>query len=329
MIETISKKRQKNIGVNENFMRKKLLLALVGVMILALVAACSSNDEDAETDSNEEETEAVATNYGEEVDYTIIGIEPGAGISVTTEKVLEEYDNLQGWDVSLSSTGAMMSELEEAYSNEEPIIITGWNPHWMFAKYPDMQYLDDPKNIYGDAEDIHSLARVGLKEESPDAYKMIEQFNWEVEDMEEIMYEAEETGNEIEDIATQWVEDNQDKVEEWTEGVNDGNGEEIEIVSTPWDSERASSGVLKEAMEQHGFNVTVTPVDVAVVFETLANSDADATVAAWLPITHGSFMEQHEENLVDLGSNLHGAKIGLVVPEYMDNIKSIEDLEAK
>jgi len=306
-------------------MRKKLLLALVGMMILALVTACGGNDD---TDT-EEETETVDTNYGEEVDYTIIGIEPGAGISVTTEKALEEYDNLQGWDVSLSSTGAMMSELEEAYSNEEPIIITGWNPHWMFAKYPDMQYLDDPKNIYGDAEDIHSLARVGLEDENPEAYKMIEQFNWEVEDMEEIMYEAEETGDEIEDIAKQWVEDNQDKVDEWKEGVNEGNGEEIELVSTPWDSERASSGVLKVAMEQHGFNVTVTSVDVAVVFEALANSDADATVAAWLPITHGSFIEQHEENLVDLGSNLHGAKIGLVVPEYMDDIKSIEDLEAK
>src|SRR5690625_4085821 len=306
-------------------MRKKLLLALVGMMILALVTACGGNDD---TDT-EEETETVDTNYGEEVDYTIIGIEPGAGISVTTEKALEEYDNLQGWDVSLSSTGAMMSELEEAYSNEEPIIITGWNPHWMFAKYPDMQYLDDPKNIYGDAEDIHSLARVGLEDENPEAYKMIEQFNWEVEDMEEIMYEAEETGDEIEDIAKQWVEDNQDKVDERKEGVNAGNGEEIELVSTPWDSERASSGVLKVAMEQHGFNVTVTSVDVAVVFEALANSDADATVAAWLPITHGSFIEQHEENLVDLGSNLHGAKIGLVVPEYMDDIKSIEDLEAK
>src|SRR5699024_6883076 len=132
--------------------------------------ACGGNDDDTETDTDtdEEETETVDTNYGEEVDYTIIGIEPGAGISVTTEKALEEYESLQGWDVSLSSTGAMMSELEEAYSNEEPIIITGWNPHWMFAKYPDMQYLDDPKNIYGDAEDIHSLARVGLKEESPD-----------------------------------------------------------------------------------------------------------------------------------------------------------------
>src|SRR5690606_40676965 len=68
--------------------------------------------------------------------------------------------------------------------NEEPIIITGWNPHWMFAKYPDMKYLDDPKGIYGGEEGINSLARLGLEEAKPEAYKLIDQFEWDVEDME-------------------------------------------------------------------------------------------------------------------------------------------------
>ncbi|HLS35969.1 MAG TPA: glycine betaine ABC transporter substrate-binding protein, partial [Bacillota bacterium] len=281
-----------------------------------------TNDNANENENNDD------VNYSEAVDYTITGIEPGAGISVTTERALEEYDELQGWEVELSSTGAMMSELDTKIENEEPIIVTGWNPHWMFAKYPDLKYLDDPDEIYGGTESIHSLTRLGFAEDHPEANKLIEQFEWDVEDMEEIMYEAEETGEEVEDIAAQWVEDNQDKVETWVEGVEEGNGEEIEIVSTPWDSERASAGVLKTAMEDHGFDVTVTPVDVAVVFETLANGQADATVAAWLPITHIEFYEQYKDDLVDLGENLHGAKIGLTVPAYMD-IDSIEDLEPK
>src|SRR5699024_3078901 len=249
-----------------------------------------------------------------------------AGISVATEKAIEEYDSLQGWDVELSSTAAMMSELDQAMNKEEPIIITGWNPHWMFAKYPDMKYLDDPKEIYGGEENINSIAKIGLEEDKPEAYKMIDQFEWDVEDMEEIMYEAEDTGEEVEDVAKRWVEENEDKVATWTEGVEEVDGVEVELVSTPWDSERASSGVLKEAMEQHGFNVTVTPVDVAVVFESVANGDADATIAAWLPLTHKEFYEKHQEDLIDLGPNLTGTIIGLTVPEYMD-IDSIEDLE--
>jgi len=94
------------------------------------------------------------------------------------------------------------------------------------------------------------------------------------------MNETNETGEEVEDIAKQWVEDNEDKVNEWMEGVDDVDGEKFELVSTPWDSERASSGVIKEVMEQKGFDVKVTPVDIAIVFESLANGDADASVAA-------------------------------------------------
>ena len=299
----------------------KKSLFIFAVMMLALLVACGDGDSEDEGESNE-------SNIGEDVDHTIIGIEPGAGISVATENALEEYDELSDWDVELSSTAAMMSELENAINQEEPIVITGWNPHWMFAKYPDMHYLDDPKGVYGETETINSLAREGLEEDKPEAYKFIEQFNWDVEDMEEIMKEANETGEEVEDIAKQWVEDNEDKVNEWIEGVDDVDGEKFELVSTPWDSERASSGVIQEVMEQKGFDVKVTPVDVAVVFESLANGDVDATVAAWLPDTHKEFYEQYKDDFTDLGPNLEGAKIGIVVPDYMD-IDSIEDLESK
>ena len=319
----------KKLGNNRFFSTNVLLVAIfAGVLLLA---ACSDGGtEDSDSDSTEDQSneEASAVNYSEEVDYTITGIEPGAGISVATEAAIEEYDSLQGWTVELSSTAAMMSELDKAMGDEEPIIITGWNPHWMFAKYPDMKYLDDPKEIYGAEEGINSLARLGLEEDKPEAYKLIDQFEWEVEDMEQIMYEAQETGEEIEDVAKRWVEENEDKVAEWTDGVDDVDGVEVELVSTPWDSERASAGVLKEAMKQKGFDVTVTPVDVAIVFESVANGDADASVAAWLPITHAEFYEKHKDDLIDLGPNLIGAKIGIVVPEYMD-LDSIEDLEAK
>lgn len=317
--------------MNNYKIRWKFGALTLALLLTIFIAGCgNAGDEEEETTSEEpEETDTENTeeiNYSEAVDYTIIGIEPGAGISVTTEKAIEEYDSLSGWNVELSSTAAMATELDKAMENEEPIIITGWNPHWTFAKYPDMKYLEDPKEIYGGVEQIVTLARHGLEEEKPNAFKMIDQFNWDVEDMESIMYESQETGEEIEEIAKRWVEENPDKVEEWTEGVEDANGEAIELASIPWDSERASAGVLKEAMEQKGFEVTVTPVDVAVVFESVANGDADATIAAWLPITHKDFYEANEDNFVDLGANLEGAKIGLVVPEYMD-IESIEDLE--
>ncbi|GGA73500.1 glycine betaine ABC transporter substrate-binding protein [Ornithinibacillus halotolerans] len=298
-------------------MRKFLIgFGLIGALVLS---ACGDDSSETTNDNK---------SYSEAVDYTITGIEPGAGISVTTEKAIEEYDSLSGWTVELSSTAAMASELDKAIENEEPIIITGWNPHWTFAKHPDMKYLEDPKGIYGGEEEIRTIVRKGLEEEKPEAYKVLEQFSWDVEDMEGIMYESKETGDDIDVVAQRWVEDNQDKVDTWLDGVNEVDGVKVELVSTPWDSERASANVVKFAMEQKGFDVTVTPVDVAVVFESIANGDGDASLAPWMPITHKEFYEGYQDEFIDLGANLIGAKIGLVVPAYMD-IDSIEDLEPK
>lgn len=306
-----------------NFTHMKRFSMFASLLFVLLLTACGNNDSGAKEDgADSEET------LSEQMNYTITGIEPGAGITVTTEAAMEQYDSLQGWDLELSSTAAMMSELDRAIKNEEPIVITGWNPHWMFAKFPDLKYLEDPLNAYGGEENINSLARAGLKEDKPNAYQFIEQFAWEVEDMEAIMYESAETGEEIETIAEKWIADNADRVAAWSEGVAEGSGETVEIVSTPWDSERSSSAVLKIAMEQKGFKVNVTDVDVAVMFESVANGDADATAAAWLPMTHKDFYSKYEDKLEDLGPNLTGAKIGLVVPEYVD-LTSIEELEAK
>lgn len=298
-------------------------LISVGLISASLfIAGCNSGNKE------EEITESNDINYSEAVDYTITGIEPGAGISVTTETAIEEYDSLEGWEVELSSTGAMMTELDQALQNEEPIIITGWNPHWMFAKHPNMKYLKDPKGIYGEDDYISTLTTIDLKDNKPNAYKALKQFEWDLEDMESIMHEASENDLDIKDVAIQWVADNKDITSKWIEGIDDADGETLDLVSTSWDSGVSSSTVFKDVLESVGFEVNITTVDVAVVFESLANGDADASIATWLPATHGEFYKKHEDKIDNLGSNLDGAVIGLVVPTYMD-IDSIEDLEAK
>ena len=53
-------------------------------------------------------------------------------------------DNLSDWQVETSSSGAMVVALDKAIKNKEDIVITGWSPHWMFAKY-DLKYLKDDR----------------------------------------------------------------------------------------------------------------------------------------------------------------------------------------
>lgn len=154
---------------------------------------------------------------GAAVDYKVIGIEPGAGIMMSTEKALEDYGLKDKWNLVESSSAAMATELQKAYDKQEPIIITGWTPHWMFAKM-DLKYLDDPKNVYGDEEQIHTIARKGLKDDEPKAYQFLDQFQWTPEDMAEVMVDIQE-GTSPDDAAVKWIEANDAKVQEWLAGV--------------------------------------------------------------------------------------------------------------
>lgn len=156
--------------------------------------------------------EDLKAEVGESVNYTITGIEPGAGIMSATSKVIEEY-GLKDWKLLESSSAAMAKVLQDAYAKKEPVIVTGWTPHWMFAEM-DLKYLEDPKNVYGGAEQIHTLVRLGLKEDQPAAHKFLDQFEWTAADMEAVMVDIFGGMSEV-DAAKKWVAANEDKVNEW------------------------------------------------------------------------------------------------------------------
>lgn len=153
----------------------------------------------------------------DEADMKITGIEPGSGVVTSAEQALEDYENLADWEVVTSSSGAMATALGEAFDNEEEIIVTGWSPHWKFAKY-DLKYLEDPNGSFGGAETIETMVREGLKDDMPEAYQVLDNFYWSPEDIESVMLDISE-GMDEEEAAAKWIEENPDKVAEWTEGI--------------------------------------------------------------------------------------------------------------
>ncbi|GGE24258.1 glycine/betaine ABC transporter permease [Marinithermofilum abyssi] len=146
-------------------------------------------------------------------DHKIIGIESGASMMKQTEKLIKDYD----LDMELveSSSAAMAASLTKAYKSRKPIVVTGWKPHWKFAKMK-LKFLKDPKKEFGQEEEIHTIVRKGLKEENPKAFKIMDRFYWTPEDMEEVMLMIEE-GKAPETAAAEWVEKHHDKVKKWTE----------------------------------------------------------------------------------------------------------------
>ena len=109
-----------------------------------------------------------------------------------------------------------------------------------------------------------------------------------------------------------------------TEESSLGQGQSIHLVHNPWDTEIASTTVIKLVLEEAGFKVKMTAVDNAVMYESIANKQADAMTSAWLPSTHGEMTKAYEGQYQDLGPNLEGTQNGIVVPAY-SKLNSIED----
>jgi glycine betaine/proline transport system substrate-binding protein len=88
----------------------------------------------------------------------IVGIEPGAGLTKQTqENVIPDYGLANDYKLVLSSTAAMLTELEKATKANQPIVVTLWKPFWANQSFP-VRPLEDPKKAYGDPEKLHVVA---------------------------------------------------------------------------------------------------------------------------------------------------------------------------
>ena len=150
--------------------------------------------------------------HADEFNGEIIGIDPGAGLMRLTEEVVDAYD--LDLDLRTGSGATMTAALGSAIDRGEPIVVTSWTPHWMFARW-DLKYLDDPQGVYGGAEQIHTIVRQGLEDDMPEAYSILENFEWTPEMMGEVMLMNQEDDADPYENAKQWVENHPDVVKEW------------------------------------------------------------------------------------------------------------------
>jgi len=105
-------------------------------------------------------------------------------------------------------------------------------------------------------------------------------------------------------------------------------GKKVKIAYVEWACATASTNLVKAAIEEHlKDKVEVIPVSAAAMWQAVASGDVDAMVTAWLPVTHGQYLDKVKDKVEDLGPIMGGAKIGLVVPKYV-TIDSIDQLEA-
>lgn len=149
----------------------------------------------------------------ERFDGRIIGIDPGAGLMSKTEEVMEAY-GLDKLRLVEGSGATMTAALADAVKREQWVVVTGWTPHWKFAQW-DLKYLEDPQNVYGGAEQIHTIVRRGLEQDMPEVYRFLDNFSWTTDDMQQVMVWNREEGATPYETAKRWIAENPDKVQAW------------------------------------------------------------------------------------------------------------------
>jgi len=97
------------------------------------------------------------------------------------------------------------------------------------------------------------------------------------------------------------------------------------IAYEDWSSEIASSNVIKAVLQKRlGVKCVLKRMSVSEQYAAVSNGTVDAMVDAWLPVQQ-NYLDAHKDQLEDLGPNLKGAKLGLVVPQVSSTWLLSED----
>lgn len=160
------------------------------------------------------ETIADLKEYGGKFKHRIIGIDPESGVMQKTREAIEAY-GLDNYELVSGSEVSMTAELAHAIQRQKWAVVTGWVPHWKFARW-DLKFLEDPKGIYGDEESIHTFVRKGLQEEMPNVYAFLDSFHWTPQDMGQLMiWIHDDDGMYPYDKALRFLRAKKDLVESW------------------------------------------------------------------------------------------------------------------
>ena len=121
----------------------------------------------------------------------ILTSEVGNGQYKTATRAIADY-KLEGYKLVASSETGMLNEFDRNLKRDKWALLNAWSPHWMFSTWS-LRYLDDPKEVYGKAEQIHAVGRKGFTNDFPKVANFFSHFTIPLKDLEGMMKQARET----------------------------------------------------------------------------------------------------------------------------------------
>ena len=109
----------------------------------------------------------------------------------------------------------MLATLDSAIKQNEPVVVTLWQPHWAFSRY-NLKVLEDPQGGWGAPDEMQIIATKGWSAANPEAAGWLKNFKITPEQLSSLMLKLQEAGKGQEQVATkQWITENQQVVDAW------------------------------------------------------------------------------------------------------------------
>ncbi|MFO7868115.1 MAG: glycine betaine ABC transporter substrate-binding protein [Bacteroidales bacterium] len=145
----------------------------------------------------------------------IVGIDEGAGVMIKARKALQSISSSA--TLLTLNEAEMTTRLEEAIKRRENIVVTGWEPHWIFAKF-NVRFLEDEHKIFGENEQIYTIAHTGFSETHPTATRFFERMQLSEKQLNQLVYEI-RLHNDPEEGARAWIDKNEFVVNQWVKNL--------------------------------------------------------------------------------------------------------------
>lgn len=147
--------------------------------------------------------------------HPIVGIDAGAGVMQKAQAAIDKYSPSRS--LLALSEEEMVKQLGDSIQRRLDIVVTGWEPHWIFARY-DVRFLDDPDNIFGQKENIYTIANKGLEEKHPNAVRFFERMQLTEKQLNSLVYEIRVSEDPVIGV-NKWMEQNEFVVNQWMKNL--------------------------------------------------------------------------------------------------------------
>jgi glycine betaine/proline transport system substrate-binding protein len=174
------------------------------------------------------------------VNGKINGIESGAVYNDLTREILKNND-IEGFEVVAASGPATWQALANAIDNREPIIVTGWKPHWKWDRY-DLKYLEGAQTnqtpVLGGPEDIFTIVDNEFIGEFPkEAVCFLKEFEANDRQVGSLMFAFKNRGDKSRSEAVRgWIRNHPEDVGQWMDQTRECAASEGPVEPLPDDA---------------------------------------------------------------------------------------------